>query len=498
MTTAEVLSEFAGANDVESRRKAIVDLVKSKRIHDVAADGTFRNGLDRVAAAVRTGVTPAERLTAVAALERAAAVSKPLRPFVDDLLRKVVVEPLDNLHALEDADDRLYAAKSWRAVRNGELYLDLLATTAVHEELGEAIRKECIEGVVELSTDLAAVLDRLRSTLVAMKFQTKKPGDSLGRRLKRLLQVIAGAFATTYRPVGQQAGRALGLFVERSVRVHGRPESAAVKTAIVERTAALVHEIVRSGFSLAAEYRTYEALTVVQEWFTQREWRDLCESSTWMARVRNDVREALLLLARLGLTDDDLRRALVTACGSSGRADAVCRKMATENADIPPDVRDWLAKAPRRIRSASAVESRTRAIDSVLAEVLLDMESLSHAADVVKTDVMPRVSDALPQSAAALSRLIGRAGVMVNKLKLAMAWKSLRIRKHEIGQEVEYSPREHRFDAGEIRARRVRLISPVVERVSEDGVPHVVLKAVVEPVDGSVDDGRGKTVRADH
>lgn len=491
MTTAEALSEFAGAADVASQRGVIVDLVKSKRIHDVAADDTFRDGLERVAAAVRTG-TPGDRLTAIATLERAAAVSKPLRKIVDELLRKAVVEPLENLHALKDADDRLYAARSWRAVRNGELYLDLLATAAVREEMGEAIRKECVEGVVELSTDVAAALDGLRAALVETRFPTKKPGDSLGRRLKRLLQVVADTLSKSYRPVGQRVGRALGLFVERTVRVHGRPESAAVRTGIAERTAALVHEIVRSGFSLAAEHRTYEALEVVREWFEPFEWRDLCASSAWLARVKDDVREALLLLARLGLTDDDLRRALETVCGSSGAADAVCRKIATERPDVPQDVRDWLVKAPQRIRSANAVESQTRSIDTVLAEVLLDVDKLSRASEAVKSDVLPDVSTVLPQSQGPLSRLTGTADAMVNKLKLAMAWRSLRVRKQEVGQEVEFSPREHRLEAGDRRARRVRLIRPVVEKVSEDGVPHVVLKAVVEPADGRAGRGRGR------
>lgn len=487
MTTTEALSEFVGAADVASQRGVIVDLVKSKRIHDVASDDTFREGLDRVAAAVRTGA-PGDRLTAIATLERSAAVSKPLRPVVDELLRRAVVEPLENLHALKDADDRLYAARSWRAVRNGELYLDLLATAAVREEMGEAIRKECVEGVVELSTDVTAALDMLRAALVEMKFPTKKPGDSLGRRLKRILQVVADTLAKSHRPVGQRVGRALALFVERTVRVHGRPESVAVRNGIVERTAALVHEIVRSGFSLAAEHRTYEALAVAQEWFKPHEWRDLC-GSVWMERVTHDVREALLLLARLEQTDDDLRRALETVCGSPGEADAVCRELATESPDISQDVRDWLVKAPRRIQSANAVESQTRSIDAVLAEVLLDMEGLSRTSDVVKSDVLPEVSTVLPRSEAPVRRLTGRADAMVNTLKLAMDRRSLRVRKQEVGQAMEFSPREHRLEGAERRTRRVRLIRPAVEKLSEDGVPHVVLKAVVEPVTG--DAGRG-------
>ena len=61
-----------------------------------------------------------------------------------------------------------------------------------------------------------------------------------------------------------------------------------------------------------------------------------------------------------------------------------------------------------------------------------------------------------------------------------MKWRSLRLRG-TVGDEVEYSPVEHRLDAG-MRSRRVRLLTPVVERISEDGVPRVVLKAAVEPV----------------
>ena len=495
MTTAEALSEFTGAADVRSQRGVIVDLVKSKRIHEVAADNTFLDSLHRIAGAVRKGTTPSDRLIAIAILERAAAVSKPLRPIVEDLLRKAVVEPLEDLHVLKDADDRLYAAKSWRAARNGKYYLDFLAAGAVREELGEAVRKECIEGVLELSADVADALDRLQSVLESTRFPTRKPGDSLGRRLKRLLQVVSDTLSKSHRPVGQHVGRSLSRFVERGVRAHGRPESATVKGGIVERTAAVVHEIVRSGFSVAAEHRTYEALAVVQEWFTPHQWRALCESSSWMERVRGDVREALLLLARLGLTDEDLRRALGTVCGSSANADVVCREMAAESSDIPQEVRDWLVRAPRRIQSANAVENQTRSIDAVLAEVLLDMEHLSHASDVVKADVLLNAPVLPPRSATALNRLVGRAGAMINKLELAMSWRSLRIRRQEVGEEMEFSPREHRFDVGQAHARRVRLRSPVVERVSEDGVPHVVLKAVVEPAVGSVDVRRQRTAR---
>ena len=137
--------------------------------------------------------------------------------------------------------------------------------------------------------------------------------------------------------------------------------------------------------------------------------------------------------------------------------------------------------ARKRTKVASAVESRERAVDEVLAELLIVMGRLTRAADRVQSDVLPEVSIVLPRQAPVLSRLTGVVKSMASKLGLAVKWRSLRLRG-TVGQEVEFSPVEHRIDPGGVAGRRVRLLSPVVERISEDGVPHVVLKAPVEAV----------------
>ena len=122
---------------------------------------------------------------------------------------------------------------------------------------------------------------------------------------------------------------------------------------------------------------------------------------------------------------------------------------------------------------------------------VISVTVLTRAADMVQSDVLPEVSIVLPQQAQMLSRLIGLAEAMASKLNLAVKWRSLRLRG-TVGQVVEFSPVEHQLDPGGARSRRVRLLSPVVERVSEDGVPRVVLKAPVEPIA----DRRGRTVGA--
>ena len=255
-----------------------------------------------------------------------------------------------------------------------------------------------------------------------------------------------------------------------------------MRAGLVEQVALLTHAMVRVDFSIGARDKTYEALSVVSEWFAAHDWQELCASSKAVSHVSRDLQKSLLVLTGAGKIDERLRHALATAAGSRKNADAICRTMATESPGIPDDVRDWLAHAPKRSQSAAAVESRQRSIDEVLAELLIVMSRLTRAADLVQSDVLSEVSIVLPQQAPAVWRLTGLVGAMASKLSLAVEWRSLRLRG-TVGQEVEFSPIEHQLDTDGVRSRRVRLLSPVVERISEDGVPRVVLKAAVEPIE---------------
>ena len=480
--SSESLSRFAAAADTSSRRAALIELVKTKQIHKVLDTESFRLGLDRLARSVRDGDRESDRVLAVATLQRAYASARSIRKTVRALMNGAVVRPLSNLHELDDVDDRLYAAQSWRVVPSA-WRPDVLAVAAAREESGEAARKECIAGVVELAGDVSEAMAALRKALVAVRFETQKPGDSFGRRLTRVLRALTETLAGIDMEVGENAGRELSELLDRGSRAAGRPESPTVRAGVVEQVARLTHAIVRLDFLHGPRDKTYEALSVVSEWFAAHEWKEACASSKAMSLVSRDVQKSLLLLAEKGVTDDRLRRALVTVSGSRRNADAICREMATGHPGIPDDARDWLAGVSRRTQVASAVESRERSVDEVLAELLLVMKRLTKAADMVQSDVLPEISIVLPQQVRALSRLTGLAETMASKLSLAVKWRSLRLRG-TVGQEVEFSPVEHQLDTDGVRSRRVRLLSPVVERISEDGVPRVVLKAAVEPSPG--------------
>ena len=166
------------------------------------------------------------------------------------MVRDAVTRPLSNLHELPDIHDRLYAAKSWHVVVPHAWSVDVLATAAAREESGEADRKECIEGAVELAGEIAEAISALRRALLAITFETKKPGDSLGRRLNRVLAALTDAISRSHKPVGENAGREISCLNRPGVsRRPGGRESPTVQTDVVGQVAVLTHAIVRADFS---------------------------------------------------------------------------------------------------------------------------------------------------------------------------------------------------------------------------------------------------------
>ena len=499
----DLLLQFAAATDAQSQRAALVSMIKAKQVHEAARNSSFNEGLHKLGQAIKDsneghqplgaavglperghpikdGNEGHEPLLAAATLERAAAVVKRLRPQIDELLQQSITDQLPDLHQLKDRNDRQYAARTWRAVRS-PWYVDYLAKAAVQEESGENIRKECLEGVITLSADISAALSTLQQAFKVTNFETKKPGDSVGRRLKRILELFTTILLESHKPLGDNVARALSLLVRRAFHDTGLPRSIVIKRDVTHQIAKLIHGIVRTSFSYAGDDRTYEALLVAQDWFDTSDWVDLCESSHAIVQLQNDLQESILLIAKFGVTDDALRRTLGTALGSRKRAEEVCREIATTTPGLSRDVRDRLAGVSSRRRSTSAAESQEWSMDKVLAELLIETDRLSAASNVVQTGVLPEVSTVLPHSVRSLSTLTGLADAFSNRMALALKRRSLRARG-DVGDEVEFSPLEHQIRGGGIPDRRVRIVSPLVERISEDGVPHIVLKALVEPV----------------
>ena len=475
-----LLTQFAASQDPHLQRAALVALIKTKQIHKAAQDNSFNEGLRNLGQAIKESKSAVDTLTAAATLERAAALVKPLRQQIDELLKESITTQLPSLQHLSDKNDRQYAARTWRAVRS-PWYVDYLAETAVQEESGENIRRECLEGIIAVAGDVSVALSEIQQAFTRTKFITKKPGDSAGRRLTRVLGLFTSILLESQKSLGRDVGRKLSLLVRRTFRETGLPQNDQIKRHVTHQIAKLIHEFVRTSFSYATQDKTYEALLVVKGWFHISDWVELCETSDSIAHLQNDLRESIVLLARAGVFDDGLHRTLGVALGSNKRSKEVCKEIATTTPGLDQAVRNRLAGVLPRRKIASATESQEWSVDEILAELMIETDRLSTAATMVRMEVLPKASTSLPCSVRAISNLSGLADAFSNRMALALRRRSLYIRG-EAGEEVEYSHIEHQIKRGEVPTRRVRIVSPIVERISVDGVPQIVRRALVEPI----------------
>lgn len=475
----DLLRTFSVGPRIEDRSAALVDLIRRRELVKVAKTSEFEAGTAAVLMTAASGASDVDRLTAVATLGRIASSLKVRRVLVERGLADALRKPLPALERASAAGDRTYVAKACR-LGQPSWCVPYLAEAAVAEESSEEVRTACVGSLVFLSGNLAATLDQLGSAIKSVRIDTKNPADSVGRRVRRLLAAIRTAISGEWLEPGPQAGQALTQLLDQAFRHTGPPKIAQVTREIAAEVAALVHELVRARFSVAADAETYQALALVQRWVGD-DWEETARKSVPCGLVARDIVEALELLVRAGVTDDGLLRALEIASGSASSARELTEQLAEARPGLSEPVRDWLLRRPPRMKSAVAEESQWRIADEAIADLLLEGRRLSEANSAFMREVLPELQIVAP-------RLIGRldfhsqlVAALLNAVEALARRRSLRIRG-AVGEVVEYSPLEHEIvDGTQIGPRRVRLLRPIVEVIGAQGARRVVRKGVVEP-----------------
>jgi hypothetical protein len=478
----EILTSFASGITIEEQGSALGRLVANRQLNRVAREPAFDQGMLRLARFVADPGLQTERLIALAALSRIASTVKSLRSRVSELLSTALLEPLPSLQAISDPDSRFYIVSAWRFSQQS-WWKGYLSTAAIEEDSAERIRQKCLEGLIALSSDLGTAIGELRGPVASLRFRTEKPGDSLGRRLRRVLTALRTSFAKSDTEPGSEAGVELAEMLKNCFRSSGKPTEARIVHELAEEVGKLVHELVRARFSLATSPSTYSAIYEAQTWFKAYEWERFTEESKSYSLVARDIREALSLLVRAGISDDELFQRLALAVGSMDRARAIGRELVDHLKGLPEHLRDWLLGKTTRTKSSLATESQERALDEVIAELLIETSRLSQLAGPLRQNTLTEIAVVAPQTADSVRSFVTMCESIANTIRLLASRRALQIRD-TTAQEVEFSPLEHEMAGGpKAGIRRVRLISPIVESIGRDGTIRIVRKALVEPVE---------------
>jgi len=232
---------------------------------------------------------------------------------------------------------------------------------------------------------------------------------------------------------------------------------------------------------VATSPRTYAAIDVIRGWFREREWEEFADASPSGRLVARDIAEAMEILVRAGIGDDELFTRLSWATGNAERARESAKAILARNPGLSEELSHWLSGKPIRRRSTLAAQSQMLAFEEALAQILIDGERLLELGEQVRRDVLPELSVIAPHSAAALENLLGFVRTTFGSVRSVAGSRLMRVRG-EAGSVVEFSPLEHEIAGGPLPGvRKVRIVRPAVEAPGEGGALRIVRKALVEP-----------------
>lgn len=477
------LNSFAEEKSLDKRLSALTNLIKKRALHSIREDQRLTSALNDLTELAINAPTADDRLKAVAALARIASV-KSLTNNVIKRLSQIFEQPLPALSILKDTDDRYYVATALHHATQ-DWVASYAAIAIVEERKSEKPRQELGAVLFKKTATLAQIFHFLALAFQQFKPDTKNSGDSVVKRLERVFAAIRPQVVSALTEPGLNAGQCLQEMLRTAFAGINSLETTVVIKKAIEDIAGFIHDIARTQISLVTESSLYGALDVLKSRFSPPEWRYIAENSANLQLVKRDIRDALTLLARQGITDEKLFDQLINVSGSREAAIKVTATIAEQHPELSSEIHDWLKRKrgfKRRELSSGLEESQVFAADPILATLIIDNDQLKNAMANMSGDTLAELRLLEPTLIKPLDSLLARCHAIFNGIN-DLANKRGLSTHGSIGDCVEYTQKMHELIGGHIQGvRQVKIIQPMIVRQSNDGILSIVIKALVEKV----------------
>jgi hypothetical protein len=473
-----LLDTFSAAADPSVRVRALTDLMTAKVIPKRADDARFGLGLDCwVDLANAADAPPRDRLLAIAELVRATQQLKKRQPALIKKIAPALRDPLPPLTLLEDSEARLNVARACSLAEAP--WLQVYRAACIANETAPKPRTEMMGAIVTRASSIADALELLTAAFEGQHPDTEKPADSLAKRLTKTLEAFRTTLLTSLVDAGAHVGKRLDEFVRTALSSTGRPQDEDAQIELTREIALTLHDLVRSRFSLAIESQTFNVLLYCRAFFPGVSWPRAVVPE--MNLLVQDVSEALVLLSRMGVPNQDLLSRLELVCGLKERARAVANQLAERHTEIDETIRGWLrtGRLVTPMASSEALEeSLLVSMDEALGMALIEARAFK-----AESDSEQRLTSSLKIFDPMLVSLF--QGIISKSLSMHIAIEDLAKRRGldligDVGAEVEFAPKY--FDAlGAIQGSYAVVRRPaVVKSVSHGSMRTVVKKGLVE------------------
>lgn len=192
----KLLEEFA-TGSAPAKHSAFRKLIALRQHHKALVDCRFKLGLDSLLLMATDELSKdVDRLLAIATLGRIGSTIRSIRPKIQKDLVAVLEKPFPDISILDDVEDRCYIGQVC-AIDPPAWVGGYAARSSVLEESGEQARQAFLSALLKSTADLETALGVLAENLQAWVPDTEEPGNSVSRRLRRILAAFRTAIADT-------------------------------------------------------------------------------------------------------------------------------------------------------------------------------------------------------------------------------------------------------------------------------------------------------------
>jgi hypothetical protein len=471
-------SEGTPTEQHESLRK----IMALRKHHDAIKDVRFIDGIDRLFDTIpNQNLSDLDRLLSVATIGRIYSTIKGQRKSLLSRLEAALVTSLPDPFFLSEADDRAYVGQVCSIVLP-DWIVDYASHAVIYEETGEKARQEFFLALLAASNSFEEAIDPLINLLNEWEPDTEEPGNTIARRVRRLLTTFRNGIAETLPFPGLAPGLKLAELVKTSFAYVDLPKDKTALFETVEEVAGVVHELVRLRFSFASEPSTYFALKSMKALLTKDQWEGVANKSRMMNMVVQDITEAILILGRQGIIDSSLADQLSIAAGSRDKARQQMAALAKQPG-VSSEIRNWLMHGKLEKPDENVMEkaeSQALSDDGQLADLLVDALRFRDV-EGLSENVLPEIEILNPDIAREVKRLSNYGLGLCDAIEAIAKRRSLKVRGKP-GDTEDYAPLEHEVVGKVVGTRTVRIIRPVVEQFRQDGIHVVIRKGLTESI----------------
>ena len=475
---AQLAQQFVRETDVERLKEIAVALSKPGATRQAVSIMGFSDRLKQLVSDANAG-SDDDRIRAIAVLGR---LRQQAQKALDRPIREWLSKSMNALPSvsgiLTDPADRFYFAKTL-TILNFEGRDSYIAEFIVNEGSAKTqARSQAVIALLQSTAALADAFDLLSQALRSRRPDTRDPSETRARILIRILEASGEAFKWTDPYVSPLAGPAFAKLLVGGLGTEPIADRS-TRIELASRALEVLTAFVRPNFSLVREPSSFDALRVIHKLFSPARWPLQTEQAR--APVIKLLREAIVLLAQAGVTDNRLVE-LLTIATDAHASRAVLRTLAEETHGISNAVKHWLetGQAPSQFSSSEAVgETILEMADREIARAFREAVQLRINVDRISEMLLESVGQS-PMLVDATKLLLRRIDELVRYSEQVASIRSMEVKFH-VGDIVEFSPEEHEPERSLLGSRLVRIVGPQIIRRVEGRTPRIVLKALVVP-----------------